>query len=499
MPEHVTKRKLTTILYADVAGYSRLTGQDEVGTHRRVMEILDFVSDSIKKGDGTVLRYAGDAILAEFPSVVSALETAVMVQSELAQQNQDVEDESKTQIRIGVNLGEVLEDRNEIYGDGVNLAARLEAAAHPGGVCISSVVHDQVRGKIGADFEDGGEQMFKNIDRPVYIFHWKPGLGHGVKLGGRSKGTKPSIAVLPFTNMSGDAEQEYFADGISEDIITAWSKVRAFLVIARNSTFTYKGRAVDIKQVAGDLGVRYVLEGSVRKAGNRVRITAQLVEAETGHHVWAEKYDRELIDIFDLQDEMTQTIAGAMEPELNAAERERAANKPPETLNAWEIYQRGLQNMWEWKRDTLKAAIDCFQRAIAIDPGFARAHAYLSYSRYMTVILGWAENSKDELAEGLGDARRAIMCDDKDAAPYFAAGRIYMMQGKHATHRWSASSRLIRTTPSLTSNTSATTGGNCAIHKNSPPSGPTGSSTPVAGPGDRIRSCAGFSRARPSA
>jgi adenylate cyclase len=431
MQEHVTRRKLTAILYADVAGYSRLTRQDEVGTHRRVMEILDFASDTIRKRNGTVLRYAGDAILAEFSSVVSAVETAVVVQSELAQQNQNVEDDSKTQIRIGVNLGEVLADRNEIYGDGVNLAARLEAAAHPGGVCISSVVYDPIRGKIGADFEDGGEQMFKNIDRPVYIFHWKSGLGNGIKTSGRSIGTKPSIAVLPFTNMSGDAEQEYFADGISEDIITALSKVKAFLVIARNSTFTYKGRAVNIKQIASDLGVRYVLEGSVRKAGNRVRITAQLIEAETGHHVWAEKYDRELIDIFDLQDEMTQTIAGAMEPELNAAERERAANKPPETLNAWEIYQRGLQNMWEWKRDTLKAAIDCFQRAIAIDPGFARAHAYLSYSRYMTVILGWAENSKDELAEGLGDARRAIMSDDKDAAPYFAAGRIYMMQGKH--------------------------------------------------------------------
>ena len=244
MQERVTTRKLTAILYADVAGYSRLTGQDEVGTHQRVMEILDFASDTIKKGDGTVLRYAGDAILAEFPSVVSAVETAVMVQTELAQQNQNIEDDSKAQIRIGVNLGEVLEDRNEIYGDGVNLAARLEAAAHPGGVCISSVVYDQIRGKIGTDFEEGGEQMFKNIDRPVYIFHWKPGLRNEVKRSGQSMGAKPSIAVLPFTNMSGDAEQEYFADGISEDIITALSKVRAFLVIARNSTFTYKGKAV---------------------------------------------------------------------------------------------------------------------------------------------------------------------------------------------------------------------------------------------------------------
>ena len=431
MSDQTAKRKLTAILYADVAGYSRLTGQDEIGTHRRVMGILDSASETIQKRDGTVLRYAGDAILAEFPSVVAAVETAVMIQCQLSDQNQDVEGDSKIQIRIGVNLGEVLQDRNEIYGDGVNLAARLEAAAYPGGVCISSTVHDQVRGKVSVAFEEGGEQIFKNIDRPISIYHWQPELNATAKRRGSFLGGKPSVAVLPFTNMSGDPEQEFFADGISEDIITALSKIRAFLVIARNSTFTYKGKAVDVKQVASDLGVRYVLEGSVRKAGNRVRITAQLIDAETGHHVWAEKYDRQLEDIFDLQDEMTQTIAGAIEPELNAAERERAANKPPETLNAWEIYQRGLLNMWEWKKDTLKVAIDCFQRAIETDPGFARAHAYLSYSRYMTVILGWADDPQAQLAEGLEDAKRAIQNDDKDAAAYFAAGRIYMMMGDH--------------------------------------------------------------------
>lgn len=431
MEAQTTKRKLAAILYADVAGYSRLTGNDELGTHRKVMDALDFSNEAIKTGNGRVLRYAGDAILAEFSSVVAAVGTAAAIQTELDGRNEGVAEERKIQIRIGVNLGEVLEDRGEIYGDGVNLAARLESAAEPGGICISSMVYDQVRGKVGVDFKDGGEEIFKNFERPIHIYRWQPGREIVHKKEASPKDTRPSVAILPFTNMSGDPEQEYFADGISEDIITALSKIRSFLVIARNSTFTYKGKAVDIKQVASELNVRYVLEGSVRKAGNRVRITAQLIEAETGHHVWAEKYDRELRDIFELQDEMTQTIAGALEPELDAAERKRAANKPPETLNAWEIYQRGLLNMWEWKKAPLAAALDCFQQAIEIDPGFARAHAYLSYSRYMTVILGWAEDPPAQLAEGLADAKRAIQCDDKDAAPYFAAGRIQMMLGNH--------------------------------------------------------------------
>ena len=425
------KRKLTTIFYADVAGYTRLTEQDEQGTHDRVMELLDFASVSIHENNGTVLRYTGDAILAEFFSVVSAVETAVGIQEELGSRNLGVVDDDKVQIRIGLNIGEVMEDRGEIFGDGVNLAARLESAAEPGGICISAAVHDQVSGKTTVTFSDGGKQIFKNIENPVGVYHWKPESVDRKGISHDRKNARPSVAVLPFDNMSGDPDQEYFADGISEDSITALSKIRSFLVIARNSTFTYKGKAVDVKQVARDLEVRYVLEGSVRKVGNRVRITAQLIDAFTGHHIWAERYDRSLDDIFELQDEMTQTIAGAIEPELNAVERERASKHSPESLGAWELYQYALWNMWTWTESGIDQAIDTFQQVNSMDPEFAPAYAYLSYSLYMRVILGWASDSDATLRQGLEQAERAIQCDNKDSVSYFAAGRIYMMLGHH--------------------------------------------------------------------
>ncbi len=437
MSEQTAIRKLTAILYADVAGYSRLTGGDELGTHQKVMDTLDFATESIKSGDGTVLRYAGDAILAEFSSVVAAVNAAVTIQIELGKRNESVPEDNKVAIRIGVNLGEVLQDRGEIYGDGVNLAARLESAAQPGGICISSAVYDQVTGKADVDFEDGGDESFKNIAKPIHVYRWQPALVNLNTQGDASQPDKPSIkekpsiAVLPFDNMSGDPEQEYLADGISEDLITALSKIRWFMVIARTSTFTYKGKAVDVKQVASDLGVRYVLEGSVRKAGNRVRITAQLIDASTGHHVWAERYDREMKDMFDLQDEMTQTIAGALEPELSAAERELAINKPPENLDAWETYQRALWYMWSFEKDKVPVAVELFRRAVDIDPTFSAAYAYLAYSHFIHVILGWVNDPDHWLAEGMLAAKKALQCDDKDAVAYFAAGRIHMMQGEH--------------------------------------------------------------------
>ena len=437
MSEQTAIRKLVAILYADIAGYSRLTGGDELGTHRKVMDTLDLATESIKSGGGSVLRYAGDAILAEFASVVAAVNAAVAIQIELDKRNEDVPADDKVQIRIGVNLGEVLQDRGEIYGDGVNLAARLESAAQPGGICVSAAVYDQVAGKIDVDFGDGGDKSFKNIARPVHIYRWQPALvsmsarGESSHSSRRSLKEKPSVAVLPFDNMSGDPEQEYLADGISEDLITALSKIRSFTVIARNSTFTYKGKAVDVKQVASELGVRYVLEGSVRKAGNRVRITAQLVDADTGHHVWADRSDREMKDIFDLQDEMTQTIVGALEPELNAAERELAINKPPENLDAWETYQRALWYMWSFEKDKVPVAMELFRRAIEIDPSFAAAYAYLSYCHYQHVIMGWVDDPDSWLADGMVAAKKALQCDDKDAMAYFAAGRIHMMQGAH--------------------------------------------------------------------
>lgn len=395
------------------------------------MGTLDYVSGMIQQRDGTVLRYAGDAILAEFPSVVDAVETAVDVQEELGRRNAKEPEDDRVQIRIGLNIGEVMQDRGEIYGDGVNLAARLEAAAEPGGVCVSSSVHDHARGRTGVSFVDGGPQEFKNIEQPVRVFRWRPGAEQVSVSKDDRKGVRPSVAVLPFDNMSGDLEQEYFADGISEDIITALSKIRSFLVIARNSTFSYKGKAVDVKQIASDLGVRYVLEGSVRKVGNRVRITAQLIDAGTGHHVWAERYDRDLSDIFELQDEMTQTIAGAIEPELNAVERERAANTSPENLDAWEMYQYGLWNMWTWTQEGIDKGIETFKQAIGLDPGFAPAHAYLSYSLYLKVILGWADEPDALLSEGLASAERAIQCDNRDPVSYFSAGRIQIMLGNH--------------------------------------------------------------------
>ena len=433
MPEQVSKHKLTAILYADVAGYSRLTGQDEMGTHKRVMEVLDYASESIKKGEGAVLRYAGDAILADFSSVLKIVETAVEIQRELENRNAEFSTDEKVQIRIGLNIGEVLQDRGEIYGDGVNLAARLEAAAEPGGICISSAVYEQIKGKLEVKFVDGGKENFKNIADPVQVYHWRPGTNSSNKQQayGSTTGTKPSIAVLPFTNMSGDPEQEYFADGISEDIITALSKIRSFLVIARNSTFTYKGISVDIKTVARELDVRYVLEGSVRKAGNRIRITAQLIEASSGHHIWAERYDRELSDIFDLQDEMTQTIAGSIEPELSAKERDSAARKPPDNLDAWEIYQRAMWYFYSFDKENHPIAIDLFQKAIKADPNFSPAYAYMSYCHYVAVIMGWADDPEAFLSIGMDTAKKALALDPRESVAYFALGRIHMLQGNH--------------------------------------------------------------------
>jgi len=264
----------------------------------------------------TFLRYAGDAILAEFPSFVAATKSAVFIQAGLQERNQDVPDDNQVNLRIGINLGEVIDDRGEIFGDGVNTAARLESISDPGGICISGLVHEQIKGKVDIEFEDCGKEALKNIMEPVHVFRWSPGHSKNTSESPTRKTSArkiPSIAVLPFTNMSGDPEQDYLADGICEDIITALSKTRIFTVVARNSTFSYKGQSVDVRQVAIELGVNYVLEGSVRRSGDRVRITAQLIDHD-GLHIWAEKYDRVIEDIFELQDEMTQTIAGAWNP-----------------------------------------------------------------------------------------------------------------------------------------------------------------------------------------
>ncbi len=428
-------RKLAAIFYADIAGYSRLTGENEEGTHRKVMEVLDYVSGAIRESGGTVLRYAGDAILAEFSSAVTAVRTSIAIQSELADQNASVADDKKVQIRIGINIGDVIEDRGEVFGDGVNLAARLEAAAPVGGICIPLAVYDQVAGKIDSEFSDGGVERFKNVSKPVHVFRLTAAAtgSHALSTdeGFKTLSAKPSIAILAFKNMNRDSDLDFIGDGITEDLITALSKIRSFKVISRESTFSYKDSAIDAREVAKELGVRYVLEGSVRKAGTRVRVTAQLIDAATGHHEWAERYDREMEDIFDLQDEITQIIAGALEPELNAVERERAVHKSPENLDAWELYQRALWHMGSYENDKVSTAIGLFKKANQADPDFAPAYAYLAYSYYITVIMGYADEPEARLQEGLAAANLALKHDDKDAIPYFAAGRIQMMLGNH--------------------------------------------------------------------
>ncbi len=341
------ERRLAAILAADVAGYSRLMGVDEQGTlavlkmHRR--ELID---PKIVEHHGRIVKTTGDGVLIEFPSVVEAVSCAVEVQQSMADRNAEISPEKRIEFRVGINLGDVIVEDGDIFGDGVNLAARLEALAEPGGICVSRTVRNQVRDKLSYAFEDMGEQIVKNIARPIRAYRVR--LASGRATSARSLGAalplpdKPSIAVLPFQNMSGDFDEEYFADGIVEELITALSHVKWLFVIARNSSFIFKDKAVDVKQVARDLGVRYVLEGSVRRAGSSVRITGQLVDAASGSHIWADRFDGALSGIFELQDRVTASVVGAIEPKLRVAEIERAQRKPTGSLDAYDLYLRAL-------------------------------------------------------------------------------------------------------------------------------------------------------------
>jgi adenylate cyclase len=411
-------------------------GADEAGTLRRLTELRGQVLVPLIAGHrGRVVKLVGDGMLVEFSSVVDAVACAVAWQGAMAEQGATEGDDKRLRFRIGINLGDVIVEGDDIYGDGVNVAARLEGEAAAGGICLSGDAYRQVRGKIEAHFEDLGERELKNVAEPVRVYRitFEEGATSAPTptAGVLPLPEKPSIAVLPFTNMSGDGEQDYFSDGITEDLITALSKIRWFFVISRNSTFTYKGQAVEVTQVARELGVRYVIEGSVRKAANRVRITAQLIDATTGRHVWAERYDRDLADIFELQDEMALTIVGSVEPELSAAERERVARKPPDSLDAWETYQRGLWHLWSFTRDDNAEAQRMLRRAQELDPGFATAYAFESYSHYLDVMLGYAEAPKEALAASYAAAQKALALDDKDPVAFFALGRVYMLRGQH--------------------------------------------------------------------
>ena len=407
-------------------------GLNEAGTLSRLRDHRrELIDPEITEHKGRIVKTTGDGLLVEFPSVVEAVACAVAVQDGMAERNVSTPEDQRIVFRVGVNLGDIIVEGDDIHGDGVNVAARLEGIAEPGGICVSAIVHDQVRDKLDLGFDDLGEQTLKNIARPIRVFRVRLGTAENTPKSepDRVAATlalpdKPSIAVLPFQNMSGDPEQEYFADGMVEEIITALSRIRWFFVVARNSTFTYKGRAVDVKQVGRELGVRYVLEGSVRKAGSRLRITAQLVEAETGNHLWAERYDRDLADIFAVQDEITERVVAAIEPELYAAEQVRSQSKPPESLDAWECVIRALSLIGQGTRDENTEAEALCRRAIAIAPGYGRAHSLLAWALLRSTF--WSGDLRPVVPEVSAETQTALALDDRDPWAHFAQGMLQL-------------------------------------------------------------------------
>src|SRR5438876_3635389 len=373
------ERRLAAILAADVVGYSRLIGLDEEGTLERLKaHRRQLVDPKIAEHRGRIVKTTGDGMLVEFASVVDAVRCATEVQLAIAERNTGVGGDSRIELRIGINLGDVIVEGDDLYGDGVNIAARIEALADPGGVFVSNAVHDHVRDRLPFVLEDLGEQQVKNIARPVQVYRVRDVGVQTPVAPALPLPDKPSIAVLPFANMSGDPEQEYFADGMVEEIITALSRIRWLFVIARNSTFKYKGHAVDVKRVSRELGVRYVLEGSVRKAAKRVRITAQLIEAETGVHVWADRFDGTLEDVFDIQDKVASSVAGVIEPALQAAETARSANRPTTDLTAYDLYLRAYAMALSPGRQ-ISEALRLMEQAITRDPRYGPALAWAAF------------------------------------------------------------------------------------------------------------------------
>ena len=417
------QRRLAAILAADVAGYSRLMGEDEIATRARFnSHFHDLIEPTIAKGQGRVVKTTGDGLLAEFPSVVDAVNCAVEIQRNMIDRNADDPQGQRMEFRIGVNLGDVIIEGDDIHGDGVNVASRLEKLSEPGGVVVSRSVHEQVKSKIDFGFDDLGPREVKNIVEPVHAFRIILDPGTTVAAVTATIFDKPSIAVLPFDNMSGDTEQEYFSDGITDDLITALCRIRQFRVVARNSTFSFKGQFPDVRRVAEELNVRYVIEGSVRRAGNQIRLTAQLIDGDTGNHVWAERYDRSLDDIFSLQDELANTIVGAVEPAMGRAEQERANKKPPENLDAWESYQRGIWHLIRRTKLDMEEARKLFERAITLDSQFAQAYAGYARTFYFDVLLGFSDDGDEEALEA---ARKAVDLDNEDAGSHTALGQIY--------------------------------------------------------------------------
>jgi len=429
------ERRLAGILAGDVSGYSRLMGLDEEGTlaalkgHRRAV-----VDPKVTEHRGRIVKTTGDGFLVEFASVVDAMQCAVDIQRQMAERNTRIPRERRIEFRIGLNLGDIIIDDQDIYGDGVNIAARLETLADPGGICVSRVVRDQVRDKLAVSFEDMGELQVKNIKRPVHAYRVpvddRTAIGSAPgEAAALHEIVRPSIAVLPFNNVSGDPEQEYFVDGLTEDIITALSKWRWFLVIARNSTFVYKGKSIGPKQVGRDLAVNYVLEGSVRRAGQRLRVTAQLIDTATGMHLWADRYDRAMVDVFEVQDDITWRVAAAIEPALSLAESQKVIAKRPEHMGAWDYCQRGFWHVNKGTAADGATALDLFKKALALDLNLAEAHLGLARA----LIVQWNYRSLENLAPLVQQARisavQALALDPENPQAHYVLAQTDLWAG----------------------------------------------------------------------
>jgi TolB-like protein/class 3 adenylate cyclase len=443
-------RRLAAILAADVVGYSRLMGEDEAGTAQSVREHREAATPLVRSHGGRIVKTMGDGVLLEFPSVVAAVECAIAIQKLMTERNAGVPDEKRILYRMGVHIGDVIVEGDDILGDGVNIAARLEGIAEPGGVCLSASAHEHVQGRIKADFTDLGEKQLKNIARPVRVYQTSLVSKSKIDLSERPSlplPDRPSIAVLPFQNMSGDPEQEYFADGMVEDIVTGLSRIKWLFVTARNSSFTYKGKAVDVRQVGRELGVRYVLEGGVRKSGTRLRVTAQLVEAETGAHLWADKFDGALEDVFDLQDQITDRLVGIVEPSLQRSEVERSRRKRPESLDAHDLYLRALPYVSPISPANAPTATEYLLKALELEPNYPAAHAYLAWAHLIHFAHGGGFDEADKIA-GLRHARAAL-ANDVDYATALAVGaNVAGFLGKDAKAALNAIERALSCNPS---------------------------------------------------
>jgi adenylate cyclase len=435
-----TERKLVAIFAADVEGYSRLMGADEVGTLRDLTQRRAILDDLIAAHRGRIANTAGDSVLAEFSSAVDAVQCAVEAQEALARANVDLSPDRHINFRVGIHVGDVMIRGGDLFGDGVNIAARLQTLASAGGVCISGAAQDQVRKILPFVFTDLGAQQVKNIEEPVRAFAVSAKVASvvGSAVGQASIETdhrplplpdKPSIAVLPFQNMSGDPEQEYFADGMVEEITTALSRFKALFVIARNSSFTYKGRAVDIKQVGRELGVRYVLEGSVRKAAGKIRISGQLIDAASGAHLWADRFEGDLSDIFALQDQMTESVVAEIAPRLLQAEIELATRRRPNDLSAYDLYLRAAPRFYSWTREGSAEALQLLYRALEIDPRSGAAAALAANIYLNNIIQGWAVDPKSGWEEAIRFSRLALSVDENDPEALAIAGRVTAFSG----------------------------------------------------------------------